>query len=210
MCFVDFKKAYDSVWRKALMLKILETGIRGNMFKVIENMYIGGKSCIKTDGYMSRDFECESGVRQGDVLSPNLFNIFVNDLPKCFVSGDGTPVIGKQHLNCLVYADDLVVLSLSLDDLQIKSNYLKEYCQEWGLEVNRSKTKVMFFFSKNGHKQPTRNIYIGSEPLEWVSSYKYLGIEVQNHGNMTNSSKNLCKRSWKAIFMLNASLKILM
>ena len=137
MCFVDFKKAYDYVWRKALMLKILETGIRGNMFKVIENMYTGGKSCIKTDGYLSRDFKCESGVRQGNVLSPNLFNIFVNDLPKCFVSGDGTPVIGKQHLNCLVYADDLVVLSLSLDDLQIKSNNLKEYCQAWGLEVNR-------------------------------------------------------------------------
>ena len=105
-----------------------------------------------------------------------------------------------------MYADDLVVLSLSLDDLQIKLNNLKEYCQEWGLEVNRSKTKVMVF-AKYGHKQPTRNIYIGSEPLEWVSSYKYLGIEVHNNGNMTNSSKNLCKRSWKAIYMLNASLK---
>ena len=118
-------------------LKILENGVRGNMFKVIENMYIGGKSCIKTDGYLPRDIECESGVKQGDVLSPNLFNTFVNDLPKCFVSGDGPPVIGKKHLNCLMYADDLVVLSLSLDDLQIQLNNLKEYCQEWGLEVNR-------------------------------------------------------------------------
>ena len=46
LCFVDLKEAYDSVWRRPLMLKILKTGIRGNMFKLIENMYSGGGGVI--------------------------------------------------------------------------------------------------------------------------------------------------------------------
>ena len=48
VCFVDFQKAYDSVWRDALMLKLLNTGIRGNFFEVIFDMYSGSESCIKT------------------------------------------------------------------------------------------------------------------------------------------------------------------
>ena len=60
---------------------------------------------------------------------------------------------------------------------------------------------------KYGNKKPDMNVLVGNEMLEWASSYKYLGIELHSNGNMTNCSKNLCNRSWKAIFMLNASLK---
>ena len=133
-CFVDIKKAYDSVWRRSLMLKILKTGIQGNMFKLIENMYSGGGgglSSIKIDGHLSKNFECDTGVRQGDVLSPNLFNVFVNDLP---TKTQYTPVINKRPVSCLMYADDLVIMSLSIDDLQVQVNNLNEYCIEWGLD----------------------------------------------------------------------------
>ena len=84
LCFVDFRKAYDSVWRDALLLKLLRIGIKGKFFGVIENMYQGCESCIKTDEMLSKFFKCETGVRQGDVLSPNLFNIYLNDLPDIF------------------------------------------------------------------------------------------------------------------------------
>ena len=135
LCFVDFKKAYDSVWRRALMLKLLQTGIRGTFFKLIENMYEGGKSSIKMDGLLSKEFTCESGVRQGDVISPNLFNIFINDLPQCLTKGEDTPRIGEKYVNCLMYADDLVVISLSIEDLQNQIDNLNKYCTEWGLLI---------------------------------------------------------------------------
>ena len=85
LCFIDFQKAYDSVWQEALMLKLLRIGVKGKFFGVIQDMYNGCKSCIKCDGTLSNFFECETGVRQGDVLSPNLFNIYINDLPDIFL-----------------------------------------------------------------------------------------------------------------------------
>ena len=75
---------------------------------------MGVHSCIKIDGELSYIFKCETGVRQGDVLSLNLFNIFINDLPECLIIKQFTPVLGKHTVNCLMYADDLVVLSLSI------------------------------------------------------------------------------------------------
>jgi len=62
-------------------------------------------------------------------------------------------------------------------------------------------------FAKYGQKKPSRNIFIGNEVLEWVTSYKYLGIELHNNGNMNASSKNLVNRSWKAIYLLNSTFK---
>ena len=206
LCFVDFKKAYDSVWRRALMFKLLQTGIRGTFFKLIENMYEGGESSIKMDGLLSKEFTCESGVGQGDVISPNLFNIFINDLPQCLTKGEDTPRTGEKYVNCLMYADDLVVMSLSIEDLQNQIDNLNKYCTEWGLEINKRKTKVMIM-AKYGNKKPDKNVMVGNVMLEWTPSYKYLGIELHSNRNMTNCSKNLCNRSWKAIFMLNASLK---
>ena len=105
-----------------------------------------------------------------------------------------------------MYADDLVIMSLSIDDLQVQVNNLNEYCIEWGLEINKSKTKVMVY-AKYGHKKPNKNIFIGNETLEWVTSYKYLGIELHNNGNMNASSKHLVNRSWKAIYLLNSTFK---
>ena len=90
------------------------------------------------------------------------------------------------------------MLSLSINALQLQLDNINEYCKEWGLDVNAAKTKVMVM-AKYGHKKPNRNVMIENQTLEWVSYYKYLGIELQKNCNMMESTKNLCKHSWKAI-----------
>ena len=205
ICFVDFKKAYDSVWREALMLKLLEAGIRGNFFYTIENMYQDSVACIKRNGILSDFFECKTGVRQGDVLSPNLFNIFINDIPKCFMTDSYTPMLGDQPVNCLLYADDLVLLSLSATNLQLQLNNLSVYCRHWGLSINVSKTKAMVL-AKNVPRSLEYNFEICGKGIEVVKCYKYLGVELQSNGNITNLCKNLVSRSWKAIFKINSAL----
>ena len=65
-------------------------------------------------GLLSKELTCELGVRQ-DVFTPNLFNIFANDLPQYLTKGEYTPKIGEKYVNCLMYADDLVIMSLSIE-----------------------------------------------------------------------------------------------
>ena len=206
ICFVDFRKAYDSVWREALMLKLLRNGIRGNFFGVIHEMYKGSESCIKADGILSKYFKCQTGVRQGDVLSPNLFNIYINDLPEIFEGDIDSPMLAEQYIHCLLYADDLVLFSLSTVGLQRKLNKLYSYCQEWELSINTKKTQVMAISSQKGYI-PNENMTIGDTKLSWVSNYKYLGIEIHADGSLKATMENLCIRGWKATFKIKSAFK---
>ena len=78
--FIDYKKAFDTVWRSALWHKILNSGITGKLYNVIVNMYDNIKSCINVNGSISEFFISNSGVRQGENLSPFLFALFINDI----------------------------------------------------------------------------------------------------------------------------------
>ena len=206
VCFIDFQKAYDSVWRDALMLKLLRIGVKGNFFGVIKDMYAQCEACIKSEGTLSPLFSCETGVKQGDVMSPNLFNVYINDLPDIFNGDTDSPALDTHAVHCLLYADDLVLLSLSLNGLQDKLNKLHIYCKQWELTINVKKSKVMIL-SPNTTSFPSEVLKIGDLPLEWVSNYKYLGIEIHSNGNMVAASENLCTRGWKATFKLKSTLK---
>ena len=80
-CFIDFKQAFDSVWRAGLWKKLIDSNINGKCLSVIKSMYKGIKSKIlSSSGEMSEQFSCTIGVRQGENLSPVLFSLFLNDL----------------------------------------------------------------------------------------------------------------------------------
>ena len=78
--FMDFGKAFDSVWRVGLWKKLLASNINGKCFQIILNMYKGIKSCVSYNGEQSSFFSSFGGVRQGKNLSPVLFALFLNDL----------------------------------------------------------------------------------------------------------------------------------
>ena len=206
LCFVDFRKAYDKVWQDALMLKLLNIGIKGNFFGTIRAMYENCNLCIKSNGMLSNTFECKSGVKQGDVLSPNLFNIYINDLPSIFDGDIDSPKLDELFVHCLMYADDLVIMSLTEDGLQKKLNNLYAYCKEWDLIINTKKTQVMAM-SNSIKECPNSIIRFGDETLEWVKTYKYLGVMVNANGDFLSSSENLCVRGWKAVFKIKSALK---
>ena len=83
------------------------------------------------------------GVRQGD--NPNSFKIFVNDLPELFTADHGPVKLGELYLNCLLYADDLILISTSASGLQLCLDTLSEYCTKNCLTVNLKKTQVLVF-----------------------------------------------------------------
>jgi hypothetical protein len=79
-CFIDFQKAFDSVWHEALLIKLLRNGIGGLFYKIIKSMYLTACSCVKDKNGLSKSFPIGRGVKQGDVLSPLIFNMYLNDL----------------------------------------------------------------------------------------------------------------------------------
>ena len=82
--FVDFRKAFDYVWRMGLWRKLQKYEIKGKCFKIIFNLYRNIKSCVEFNKKRSEFFPCLTGVRQGENLSPFLFPIVLNDIDDFF------------------------------------------------------------------------------------------------------------------------------
>ena len=198
--FIDFMKAFDSVWHTGLLYKILKIGVSNAFFKIVKSMYSKILVAIQVGNSISPNFPSMVGIRQGNNLSPSLFNIFINDLPQIF-DDDCTPAsFGNMKLSCLLFADDLVVLSENRDGFQRAMDKLSEYCSKWHLTVNSSKTKYMCTDKNHG---PV--ITYNGLPLECVQSYKYLGLECYNNGNMSEMRKDAYKRALKVYFKLTKS-----
>ena len=112
-CFVDFEKAFDTVWRDALFKKLEFMGIQGKILRILENMYSEVNYSIKLPYGFTDSVSSSTGLKQGCVLSPLLFNLYVNDLPFSFSRNHDPVAIGKYMTNVLMYADDLVLMSVS-------------------------------------------------------------------------------------------------
>ena len=91
-CLVDFKKAFDSIPRDILFYKLKQYGISGKFFNVLKNMYSHDSTKIKIGESLSETIYPNQGVRQGCILSPTLFNIFLADLPKTLNNVESKPV----------------------------------------------------------------------------------------------------------------------
>jgi hypothetical protein len=112
-CFVDFQKAFDSVWHEGLFRKLLKNKIGGNIYDLISDMYSKSKCAIRYGEKRTNFFEYNRGVRQGCILSPILFNSYLNELPKTLTSNslqetDPITLPNGSLINCLFYADDMV------------------------------------------------------------------------------------------------------
>ena len=211
--FVDYKKAFDSVDRCSLWSKLINLGIKGKVFTVIKNMYENAKSCIRLNGQLSEYFNCNIGVRQGENLSPLLFSIFLNDLEDHMKSACTGIKLSSSHddtdlyvnLFVLLYADDTILVSESPDDLQKALNSLHEYCCNWKLTVNASKTKIVVFSRGKVTKLPTWTF--GNEILEVQDDYTYLGTIFNFNGKFNKAIGKQITQAKKALYTLIAKAR---
>ena len=142
--FVDLKKAFDSVYRKALWLKLYKLGLNGKLLRIIRAMYDKVKCCVRHCNSYSDFFDISVGLKQGETLSPILFSLFLEDLELYLQSRpDSGLCLNDINIMLLLFADDMVLLGDTPEDLQNSWDKLQEYCQKWGLEVNVLKTKIV-------------------------------------------------------------------
>ena len=109
--FVDFRKAFDSVCREALFLKMAKLGITGKIFDVLKHMYQNSTGQIKLSGFLSEKFQVNKGTEQGHPLSPDLFKLYIRDLSPQ-LDQENCPKLLNQLVSHLLWADDLILLAL--------------------------------------------------------------------------------------------------
>lgn len=113
-CFVDLSKAFDTVNRAALLYKLEQYNITGHFLNIVNSMYQSVRCSVKIGSALSQSFSTKTGVKQGCILSPTLFSLFINDLKHYFDESCDPVKIGERLLSCLMYADDIVLLQIVL------------------------------------------------------------------------------------------------
>ena len=171
-CFLDFKKAFDTVDRNILFRKLYNAGARGKILRVVINLFSKNAANVSLNGFLSPEFTINRGVLQGSKLGPILFNLFVNDLLNDLDRSKLGASIGLIHIAALVFADDIVLIS----DKPWKLQQLLNICHSWAtknkMAFNKPKCKVMIF--NGGDKQ---HIFtLGNTELTIVTTYRYLGV----------------------------------
>ena len=208
-CFVDFSKAFDTVPREILLEKLSKHGIDGSIFDIIQTIYLEDTVSIKIGNQHSSPFKTNKGVRQGCVLSPLLFNIFLADL-QCILdnNGDNVKLSKTSTISCLLWADDILMLSESKAGLQAKLDALEKYCDTNKLSVNTKKTQCMIF-NKTGRLLKHHIFTYKKTTLECVREYKYLGFVVTPSGEVRTGLEDLRVRALKVLAKMRKSLGML-
>ena len=205
-CFVDFSKAFDTVPRNILLRKLREKGIDGRILEIIKTLYLEDYASVKIGKKYSPSFKTNIGVRQGCVLSPLLFNIFLADLqPALDQCQDNVKVDENIDLSCLLWADDILMFSESEKGLQDKINKLDSYCKTNKLTVNTDKTQCMVF-NKSGRLLRNYKFKFRNTHLKCVREYKYLGFLVTPSGEIRSGLEDLRVHALKAFAKMKKAL----
>ena len=174
-CFIDLRKAYDRVFRDGLWVKLWSVGVQGKMWRALKNLYAVVQSAVLVNGKLTDWFDVQVGLRQGCVLSPILFDIFVNSLAEELKAKRYGVKFGMSALSILLFADDIVLCASSAEELQSMIKHVQEYCGKWRCDVNVKKTEVVVF---GGTKRDQSHEFImNGAALKQVPGYKYLGLD---------------------------------
>jgi len=142
LLFIDFNKAFDSIFHDKTWLALKSHNTPNCIIRVLQNLYNQASAYIKTE-IKGKNFKICRGVKQGDPLSPVIFNSILEEVfQKTDWEGKGIKVNGSW-LNNLRFADDIVLIGKNVDKLKGMGEELKTLCLEVGLELNLTKTKMM-------------------------------------------------------------------
>lgn len=175
LAFLDFKKAFDTVWRDGLLVAAWNSGIKGKLWRILNNLYNNVQCMVKFGDIETNLFAIDDGLKQGCVLSPVLFNIFINNLTKMLKNSNTGVEICNIKMNCLLWADDVVLIADNARDLQKMLDIASSFAHMWRLTFNLDKSNVLTI----GKRANPNNVWrLGKGTIYETNSYKYLGIHI--------------------------------
>jgi ribonuclease P/MRP protein subunit RPP40 len=201
--YLDFSRAFDSVSHPKLLTVLENIGIKGRVFEWIKGFLSNRTQRVKINGVFSYTGSVSSGISQGSVLGPLLFNLYINDLPSVI----------SPLCTTFLYADDCKV-SFPYEDavdtwqLQTELDKISAWASEKQLELAEAKC----VFITLGHKVPARHGYfLNGKPLEQVHSQRDLGVTIDSKLNFNEHCTRIARQGEeKSIaFFVTSSVRIL-
>ncbi|XP_063590245.1 uncharacterized protein LOC134767129 [Penaeus indicus] len=190
--FLDLEKAFELANKEAILSSLAEKGLRGRLLEWIQDYLTGRKAKVRFQGELSNFYDFENGTPQGGLLSPFLFNILISKL---------VDIPFPSDVQLLAYADDIQLVATGPNrhiNAQTSLDLLENKCRELGLKVNSDKSKAL----QIRRVSACRQLYIGNTPLEWVPSYKCLGIFFNSELSATTHLRFLLERTRSRLCIL--------
>ena len=178
ICSLDASKAFDKVNHSILFSKLVDRNVPMYIVRVLSVWYSTQQLNVQWGRCHSETFGVSNGVRQGGILSPKLFNIYIDTLSSELSQKQIGCCLGNMMFNHLIYADDMLLLCPSAKGLQTLIDICIKYANGHDIIFNSSKTCCMLFqSSKNKIKSPS-SVYLDGDIISFVNSHKYLGVKL--------------------------------
>ena len=175
---------------------MLDKGIDGKMWRVVKNLYQEVGSYVRLGEVKTDWFSLKVGLRQGCILSPILFSIFIDGLAEV-VKKEGGARYGKLIVSLLLFADDIVLVAENAKMLQKMLDAVYDYSKKFRFRFNKDKSNVMVF----GRKGKER-FYLGESELEIVEFYKYLGLILDKKFSWKGHKTKILEKARKRMMAL--------
>ncbi len=195
LLFIDYSSAFNTIVPTKLTVKLSELGLNTSLCDWIQDFLTARPQVVKVGQFTSNSITLNIGAPQGCVLSPLLYSLYTHD---CVSSHSSTSIVK--------FADDTVVLGLINNDDE--AAYLDEverltsWCQDNCLSLNVSKTKELIVDFRKRQQQPYTPLMISGTPVERVSSFKYLGVNISEDLTWTTHIQTQVKKARQRLYHL--------
>ena len=185
VAFIDFSKAYDRIARGELWKSLETMGVSGKFLSFLQSLYAGTSCWVKVGDRQSEVLNVNVGLRQGCVLSPVLFSLYINSLVDQLKSASCGIECAGEIIPGLLFADDTALLAPDESGIKKSLEVLVEWCEEWGVKINVSKSGIMHVRQKRVARTDVQYV-IDNEEIPMVEQYRYLGCVVDEHLELKN------------------------
>ena len=180
LCFIDASRAFDRINHEKLFIKLTQRGVPSFLVRILVYWYAHQMMRVKWGRSTSAPFGVNNGVRQGGILSPFLFNIYMDGLSDKLNACRTGCRVGNLLVNHLMYADDLVILSPYSAGLQQLLNVCSQYGAAYDIQYNAKKSKIMIVRTREDRQLTFPDFHLSGAVLSVCSEIKYLGHIISN------------------------------